>query len=126
MLSGIGDLRPEAQRVGVGAGDSEACIAQAVAEGIAHLLPVEGFKPPIAHIDILPVFVGLGIPEAACAGIGLIAIGNGVRQMAAGGHLAAEQVGGSIAAFHASLPENHHSAEGIVLHKAQVDEGADV
>ena len=110
----------------MGTGNGKVGIAQAVAEGIEHLLPVEGLEPPVAYIDVLLVLVGLGVAEAGRAGIGLIAFGHGVRQVAAGGCLAAEQIGGGVSAFHAPLPEDHHRAEGIVLHKAQVDEGADV
>ncbi len=131
------------QRPGVGNGDrrlrfvssmaqafgfqSKACVAQAEAEGIEHLVGVL-IEIPIAHIDALGVVVIRLAAEVRGAGVVLIAAGDGVRELAAGRHRPGQHIRHGVAALHAALPDDHQGGEpvGVFLRPGHVHDIADV
>ena len=126
VAAGVGDGDPVMQGILRNGFRLEGGIGQAVAKGIENPVPGEGFQPAVTQIDVLAVLAALFLAEVRGGGIVLIAQCNGICQTAGGDRLSQQQVGGSIAAFHASMPENQHGAEGVVLQEGQIHDGADV
>ena len=82
----------------------EAGIGKAKTKGIQDLIFGEGFKIAVTYKDIFCVAVELLTAEIGAAGVILVALCNGVRQLAAGIYFTRQHICHRIAAFHTALP----------------------
>ena len=100
-------------------------VGQAEAEGELHRVLLEGLKVAVSHIDILSVLV-VFLTQEVLAGVVLIAESHSVAELAGGSDLSGEQVRHSVAALHATLPDEQRTADGVVAQPAQIQDAAGV
>ena len=133
-VAGVGDLGGDRHtptlHPGFQAGNFKIRVAQAKAEGEGRL-QAEAVEIPVAHIDALfvigPPGVTVLIAEFAGEGDIGVALGPGVRQLAGGADLAAEDVGHGVAALGTGLGDVKHRVDALdLLQKAGVDGAAAV
>ena len=91
-------------------GQLERSVAKAEAEREHDLFGREGFKISVADEDILGVVVVCLFAKVLRRRIALVAIGNGIGQLAARRHLAGEHLAYGVSALHAALPDIEHGA----------------
>ena len=121
--AGVGDLDPQVP-VGLpgfgGRLHPEGGVAQTEAEGIEDLVLGEGFVIPVAHIDVLPVFVEVPASEMAVAGGILVVPGHRVRQPSARLSVAVEHVNEGVSGLHAPLEGVEQGPDGVRLYPGQI------
>ena len=105
---------------------SEGSVGQAKAKGELDLVLGEGLEVAVAHVNVLGVDVGVVAQEVGGAGMVLIAVGDGVGELAAGSHGAGEHIGHSVSALHAALPHHQRGGDGILLQPGQVHDAAGI
>ena len=103
----------------------EAGVGKSVSKGELHLFRTEGFKIPVAHINVLLMDI---FPAAAVIGVGRIILqlpGNGVRQLSGRRHFPGQHIRRRVSTLDAALPhidDAAHRVRIVLLQPAHVND----
>ena len=96
-------------------GQLERGVTQTEAEREHDLFGREGFKISVADEDILDVVVVCLFAKVLRRRIALVAIGNGIGQLAARRNFAGENLANGVSALHSALPDIEYRAEPVAV-----------